>query len=129
MKEVEGRTVQRPDAVIARDVDVVVGQGGPDLGESGFGHRDLNVLVPAGLLAAEQVDGPAADDPPRRGHLPESIGDLARMPGVPGGISDLDAAGRQLAHGVRRMGTCGMPSSRNSSPSRTNPNRSYHACR
>ena len=100
------RAVQWPDVARPHDVEFVVGQGGADFDEAGLRDRDLEILVLARLLTAEQIDRPPRDYPPRRRDVAQPLGDLARMPGVPRGIVGPDAARRQLVSHAERASGC-----------------------
>ena len=85
MHESEGRAVHWPQAAgrrASRNFNVVAVQRLADLPERlrGVWQPHLQVLVLAGLLTAEQVEGPARSDVPRCSNLAQQGRQLRGMP-------------------------------------------------
>jgi hypothetical protein len=90
----EGLSGNRVGAAVADDPELERRQRAADLFERLRRDRDLEVLVLARLVAAEEVERPARDDVPARVDAGEPSGGLGRMPGVPEREVRLERVGR-----------------------------------
>src|ERR1022692_1198767 len=88
----ERGAVQRPAPPCGYDIDGVVTQGAAHGTEARGGNADLQVVMVAPLLAAEQVERPAAGDVPVRPHACEPPRDLRWRPGSPYRVGERRAA-------------------------------------
>jgi hypothetical protein len=79
---------------VADDPELERRQRPADLPERLRRDRDLEVLVLARLLAAEEVERPARDDVPARVDACQPSGRLGRVPGIPEREVGLERVGR-----------------------------------